>query len=254
MSDPNHQIWNPSAYEKNARFVADLGVPLITLLAPQKEEEILDLGCGDGALTLRLKELGCQVQGIDASPEMVLATQKRGISASVQDAQELSFHHQFDAVFSNAALHWMKRPEKAIDSVWRALKPGGRFVAEFGGIGNVATIVNAIEKALRMRNERVNNPWFFPSVEEYRHLLQTRGFQVKHIELFERPTPLPGDIRGWLNTFTHQFTANLPAFDRENLINEVTTILRPVLCDENGQWTADYVRIRVHAYKSTAMV
>jgi trans-aconitate methyltransferase len=253
-NNPDHPTWNPTIFEKNAGFVAELGAPLITLLAPQAHEHILDLGCGDGALTAQIMEYGCQVQGIDARAEMVQIAQKRGISASVKDAHELNYHHQFDAVFSNAVLHSLKHPEKVIDSVWRALKPGGRFVAEFGGTGNIATIVNAIEKALSMRDQAVNNPWYFPSMEEYRKLLLTRGFQIKHIELFKRPTSLPGDMRAWIATFTHPFTANLAPYDKVNFINEVTAMLRPTLCDEHGNWTADYVRLKVYAYKSTAMV
>jgi trans-aconitate methyltransferase len=161
MSDSQSQQWNPVQYAENARFVSDLGMPVVALLSPQANEHILDLGCGDGALTIKLMQLGCNVTGVDSSPEMVNVAKLLGLNAYVMSGEALQFNNQFDAVFSNAALHWMKNPEAIIEGVWRALKPGGRFVAEFGGYGNVATIVNAIESALALRELPIKNPWFF---------------------------------------------------------------------------------------------
>jgi trans-aconitate methyltransferase len=249
MSSPHPQHWNPEQYEKNARFVSDLGMPVVALLSPQPGERILDLGCGDGALTRKLVELGCTVVGVDSSAEMIHAAQALGLDAHVAHGQSLVFDNEFDAVFSNAALHWMKDPEQVVTGVWRALKPGGRFVGEFGGYGNVATIVTALESALSARGMKAPNPWCFPRPEEYRNLLEIRGFEVRSIELIPRPTALPGDVGGWLETFAHPYTSRLPVADQQGCIAEVVEALRPVLCDANGEWKADYVRLRLSATK-----
>jgi trans-aconitate methyltransferase len=252
MSSSHPQHWNPEQYGQNARFVSDLGMPLVALLSPQPGERILDLGCGDGALTRKLVDLGCQVVGVDSSAEMIHAAQALGLDAHVANGQSLVFENEFDAVFSNAALHWMKEPEQVITGVWRALKPGGRFVGEFGGYGNVATIVTALESALSARGVMAPNPWYFPRPEEYRKLLEIRGFEVSSIELIPRPTALPGDVGGWLDTFAHPYTSCLSATDQQGFISEVVEGLRPVLCDANGDWKADYVRLRFSATKPTS--
>ncbi|MBS0423449.1 MAG: methyltransferase domain-containing protein [Proteobacteria bacterium] len=243
------QHWNPKRYAENARFVSDLGLPVIELLAPQPRERILDLGCGDGSLTAKLLSFGCEVVGVDSSPEMVAAARALGLDARVMDGQTLQFGNEFDAVFSNAALHWMKEPEAVITSVWRSLKPGGRFVSEFGGYGNVSAIVAAIESALNSRGLSVPSPWFFPRSEEYRRLLEARGLVVHNIILIPRPTPLPGDVSGWLETFAQPYTAVLSAAERPSFIAEMVEVLMPVLCDEKGNWEADYVRLRFSATK-----
>ncbi|MDO9281037.1 MAG: methyltransferase domain-containing protein [Methylotenera sp.] len=250
MYSSNTQHWNPEQYAKHARFVSDLGMPVVELLSPQPGERILDLGCGDGALTIKLAELGCNLVGVDASEEMVSATKALGLDAYTIDGQSLKFTNEFDAVFSNAALHWMKNPKAVISGVWQALKPGGRFVAEFGGDGNVATIVNAIESALLSRQGTiVAGPWYFPHPQEYTSLLEAKGFKVEQMELIPRPTPLPGNVTGWLETFAQSYTAALPVDERPNFIAEVVESLRPKLCDINGNWTADYVRLRFVATK-----
>jgi len=254
MTDLHSQPWNPTQYARNARFVADLGMPVVELLAPQSGERILDLGCGDGALTVKLAKLGCNVIGVDASPEMIAAAQTLGLNAQVMAGQNLHFDNEFDAVFSNAALHWMPNPDSVIAGVHRALKPGGRFVAEMGGYGNVAAIVTAIESALAARGITVANPWFFPRSEDYQRLLEISGFTVEHITLFPRPTPLPGDVGGWLGTFAESYTAALPAADRKGFIAEVVEALRPVLVDAQGVWVADYVRLRFSAKKSNSEI
>jgi SAM-dependent methyltransferase len=249
MSTARTQHWNPAQYGANARFVSDLGMPAVALLAPRPGESVLDLGCGDGALSMRLVELGCSVLGVDASPEMIAAARSLGLDARVEDAHALPFSEEFDAVFSNAALHWMKDPEAVLASVWRALKPGGRFVGEFGGHGNVAAIVAALELALAARGEEVASPWFFPRPEEYRALLEARGFVVGTIDLIPRPTLLPGDVGAWLETFAQPYLFAVPAGDRVGFIAEVVEALRDVLCDANGNWYADYVRLRFSATK-----
>src|SRR5438045_3010262 len=170
------QEWNSSRYAENARFVSDLGEPLIALLNPRRGERILDLGCGDGALTAKIAESGAQVLAVDASSDMVAAAQSRGLNAEVMDAYKLSFHPEFDAVFSNAALHWMKRdPNAVIEGVHRALKPGGRFCAEMGGHGNVAAITVALCATIErygICNTASLIPWFFPTADEYRERLE----------------------------------------------------------------------------------
>lgn len=250
MYSANNQHWNPLQYAKNARFVSDLGLPVLNLLAAQAGESILDLGCGDGALSIKLAQLGCQVLAVDSSREMVEASAALGLKAQVLDGHALKFNAEFDAVFSNAALHWMKSPKLVINGVWQALKPGGRFVAEFGGYGNVATIVNAIETALAARRgTAVAGPWYFPRAEDYQRLLEARGFEVLSIELLPRPTRLPGNVRGWLETFAQSYISALPLAERKHFISEVVAVLRPLLCDSDGHWTADYVRLRFAARK-----
>lgn len=250
MYSTNNQHWNPEQYAKNARFVSDLGLPVLDFLAPQAGESILDLGCGDGALSIKISQRGCHVLAVDSSKEMVTASAALGLKAQLMDGQALKFNNEFDAIFSNAALHWMKSPKLVIDGVWNALKPGGRFVAEFGGYGNVATIVNAVEVALAARHgTAVAGPWYFPHPKDYQNLLEARGFKVSSMQLTPRPTILPGNIRGWLETFAQSYISALPLAERKHFIGEVVAALRPMLCDRNGCWTADYVRLRFAASK-----
>src|SRR5579872_887025 len=248
------QQWNASRYSKNARFVSDLGGPLVDLLNPQPGERILDLACGDGALTEKIIGRGAEVVGVDGSSDMVAAARKRGIAARVVDAYHLDFAPEFDAVFSNAALHWMKRdPDAVIQGVRRALKPGGRFVAEMGGHGNVAAITLALCATIEKYeiNGEAMIPWYFPSADEYCERLNRAGFRTDYIELIPRLTPLPTGMRGWLETFVIPFTNSLPQEARANFLDEVTERLRPVLCDSSGQWTTDYVRLRFLARLTT---
>jgi len=243
------QHWDPERYERNARFVAELGAPLIELLAPRAGDRILDLGCGDGFLTERLAALGCEVVGVDSSPEQVAAAQRRGLEAHVARAEALPFVAEFDAVLSNAVLHWVKDAAGAIAAVRRALRPGGRFVAELGGAGCVAKIRAAIGAALARRGleaERLD-PWFFPSAERYRALLEAGGFTVGSLALFPRPTALPGDVSGWLETFAEPFLGALPAAERAGAVAEIRELLRPQLFDSQRGWSADYVRLRFAA-------
>jgi trans-aconitate methyltransferase len=253
MSAQN-QSWDPERYERNARFVSDLGMPVVELLAPQPGERILDLGCGDGVLTEKIAALGCAIVGVDGSNRQIEAARRRGLEAYVSDCQRLTFVESFDAVFSNAALHWMKQADEVIDGVWRALKPGGRFVAECGGHGGLTQIVKALYTALARRgvDGAGLNPWYFPTVEDYSGRLQARGFAVASMALIPRPTPLPGDIAGWLETFAEVFIHALPDSARSGFIDEVREVLRPQLCDAQGNWTADYVRLRFAATKPGA--
>jgi len=226
-------------------------MPVVELLNPRPGEKILDLGCGDGVLSKKLADMGCVVVGIDGSSLQVHAARALGIDARVMDGQDLTFEAEFDAVFSNAALHWMKRPADVISGVWRALKPGGRFVAEFGGAGCIARIESALLKSLASRGLDAStvNPWYFPTVEAYSGLLAARGFLTEYIALIPRPTPLPGDIGDWLETFAETFISMVPPAERDSFIADVRETLRPDLWD-GEKWIADYVRLRFSATKS----
>jgi SAM-dependent methyltransferase len=248
------QSWDPERYARDARFVAELGLPVVELLAPHAGERILDLGCGDGYLTARLAALGCDVLGVDASASQVDAARRSGVAAEIMAAQDLAFHHEFDAVFSNATLHWVKQADRTIANVYRGLKPGGRFVAELGGEGCVAAIRAALAQALARRGVAFEtlDPWYFPSAEAYGEKLARGGFTVETIFVFPRPTPLPGSMRDWLEIFAQSFTAAIPAGERGAFLDEVQEALRPQLCDAAGKWTADYTRLRFRALKPSA--
>lgn len=245
----NALSWDPAAYARDARFVSDLGAPLLNLLDARAGERILDLGCGDGALTARLAECGCIVVGVDASQGMVEAARSRGLDARVMDGRALMFSSEFDAVFSNAALHWMSDPKKVLTGVWRALKPGGRFVAEFGGEGNLETIVCALNAARTRRGMPALMPWFLPSPAEYLRLLKNEGFAVRLLSLLPRPTVLPEGVEAWQASFARPFMDGLATEDRLPMLQEVAGMLGATLCDPHGRWQADYVRLRVHAAK-----
>jgi len=253
MTDPEPlQTWQAERYAANARFVAELGGPVVALLDPRPGEHILDLGCGDGALTERLAAAGCRVVGVDSAGAMVAAARARGLDARLMDGEALAFEGEFDAVFSNAALHWMRRPAAVIAGVRRALRPGGRFVGEFGGHGNVAAVTVALIAVLERRgiDGRVAIPWYFPTPDAYRGELEAGGFSVPTIDLVPRPTPLPTDMAAWLDTFAEGVLARLPPAERAAARAEVVELLRPCLCDEQGRWTVDYVRLRFAARRT----
>jgi SAM-dependent methyltransferase len=243
------QEWNALGYAQNARFVTDLGAPVLELLAPQSGERVLDVGCGDGVLTQKIADYGCHVIGLDSSPSLAKAARQRGLEVIEQDATEMDFDRCFDAVFSNAVLHWIKEADTVIQRVARALRPGGRFVAEMGGYGCVTTIQTALVAELDRRgyDGAAAVPWYFPTPEDYRSRLAKAGFHVPYIALIPRPTPLP-DITGWLATFSGCFTALLPIAEREDYLACVRERIRSSLCDANGRWTADYVRLRFKAH------
>ena len=245
------QKWDPEQYAQHARFVSDLGGPVVDLLDPQPGERVLDLGCGDGALTERLLSAGCEVVAVDSSPEQVWAALERGLDARIADVSELSLDGLFDGVFSDAALHWTKDPQPVIANVWNALRPGGRFVAEFGGAGCVATIREALASELSGRGIDVHSldPWYFPTPEEYGARLESQGLRVDLNILFPRPTPLPSDIRSWLEIFAQSYIRRVAEPDRPSLIDAVRTRLEPQLLNVDGVWVVDYVRLRVAATK-----
>jgi len=245
------QNWDSARYQRDTGYVAVYGEDVLSWLQPQRGERILDLGCGDGVLTHKLVASGADVLGVDASETFVKTAQDSGLQVVQMDAHELSFDSEFDGVFSNAALHWMLRPEVVIAGVARALKPGGRFVGEFGGFGNVA----ALTSAMRAVGAELNGdialaaPWFFPTVPHYRQLLQAQGFEVLRAESFYRPTPLPNGVRSWLEVMRAPFFEQFGA-QCEEAYAKVEAALQPALRDTQGQWIADYVRLRFRAQMS----
>ena len=243
------QRWQAEEYEDKARFVFEEAAEILRWLNAAPGERILDLGCGTGVIAERLMRRGCRVLGLDIDADMLRAARARGVPVVRGSGERLDFDREFDAVFSNAALHWMRDEPRAVaEGVLRALKPGGRFVAEFGGHGNVAAIVTALKAVARRRgaDESLAGPWFFPTPAEYRALLEDVGFVVERIALAPRPTRLPGRMADWLRVFRGAFFDQFGE-DAPVVIAEVEDLLRPVLCDSHGNWTADYVRLRVLA-------
>jgi SAM-dependent methyltransferase len=247
------QRWSASDYAKNGRFVQELAGPVFAMLGARPGERILDLGCGDGALTVEIKALGAHVFGVDLSDELLAVARMKGLNVRKVDGHALDFVSEFDAVFSNAALHWMRKPSLVIAGVHRALRSRGRFVGELGGHGNVAAIATAMRAvgAARGGDPALVAPWFFPTGAEYGRFLTEGGFSVKNIELVPRPTPLKTGMEGWLRTFGRSFFDQFPVPERTEVVGEVLELLRPSLCDSRGQWTADHVRLRFFAERLT---
>jgi SAM-dependent methyltransferase len=251
--NPSSQ-WSPTDYASNAAFVPALGAAALELLAPQPGELILDLGCGDGQLTDRIAASGARVIGLDASPEMVEAARGRGVDAFVADAQALGLAEQrsrfgeFDAVFSNAALHWMLDPDAVANGIFSVLKPGGRFVGEMGGEGNVVILRDGIRAELRERGYPVpdDDPQWYPSAETFVRLYACAGFCRINAQLIPRPTPLPAGVAGWVKTFRSGWldVAQVPEQEKDGVAAAVEARLQPRLQQPDGSWTADYVRLR----------
>ena len=242
--------WNPQLYEQQHGFVWQYGADLMELLSPQPEELILDLGCGTGQLTAKIAERVARVIGIDNSPTIINRAKENypELEFILADATNFSLQKQFDGVFSNAVLHWVQPPEKAITCIWHALKNKGRFVAEFGGQGNVQTIIEAMKKVLQLNHF---NLWYFPTIGEYATLLESQGFSVSYATLFDRPTPLNGGEEGmvnWLEMFAGSLFNSLSAAEKLAAKKQIEDEVRAVLFRDNI-WYADYRRIRVIAEK-----
>jgi trans-aconitate methyltransferase len=244
--------WNTELYETKHDFVWEYGADLIDLLAPQTSERILDLGCGTGQLTERLAATSAEVVGLDSSPEAIDKARINypQIEFRVSDGANFRCDRAFDAVFSNAALHWMQPPEAVVKCIWEALTTGGRFVAEFGAKGNIQNIVTAFNTALLEKQESVYNPWYFPSIGEYGRLLEQQGFKVVYAAVFTRPTELKGrtGLSNWLNMFAAERLSTIELSKRETIIAKTESLLRSTLYRE-GNWYADYQRIRIMAIK-----
>ncbi len=244
------QNWDPEAYARAGAFVHGLAGGVVEWLEARAGEQILDIGCGDGQLTLRIADTGATVTGIDSSPQMVAAARERGVRAEVAPAEKLPFAGgAFDAAFSNAALHWVRDHDAMLGEVHRVLRPGGRFVAEFGGHGNIAAIVVAFAAALEKHGftgceENVN---YYPTPAAYQRRLEQYGFKVDEIALIPRPTPLATGMAEWLRTFRRGVLEELPVSVREAVVRDTEALLAPALRDEEGNWTADYVRLRFRA-------
>ncbi|MEH2453428.1 methyltransferase domain-containing protein [Nostoc sp.] len=253
ISIPNN--WNTALYQEKHAFVWQYGEDLLKFLNPKPGESILDLGCGTGQLTEKIAQAGAEVMGVDHAATMIEKARQNypHIRFDVADARNFQVDKPLDAVFSNAVLHWVKEADSAIASIHQALKPGGRFVAEFGGKGNIQAIVTALESALEPFNisAQTLNPWYYPSIGEYASLLEQQGFDVIHAILFARPTPLADKEAGmanWIQMFASAFLTLLPADQQTQVIHAVEEYLKPTLYQQ-GTWTADYRRIRIVAIK-----
>jgi SAM-dependent methyltransferase len=241
------QQWTAADYASHARFVSDLGQPVMDLLQLQAGERILDLGCGDGALTEQLVAQGGAVVGIDTSPELLAVARARGLDVRLFDAQALNYVGEFDAVFSNAVLHWIPELKPVLNGVHRALRSNGRFVGEFGGHGCVAAVCTALRAVSARRGVDLRLPWNFATVEEFEACLAETGFDAVLVRLVPRPTALPSGMGAWLRTFVGWAFDALPQAQREAAYAETVELLRPALCDSRGRWTADYTRLRFAA-------
>lgn len=243
------QAWSAQSYDDNVRFVSVYGEGVVDWLRPQVGERVLDLGCGDGALTVNLLQSGADIVGVDSAPDFVRAAKELGIDAHLQSGESLTFESEFDAVFTNAALHWMTNPQAVVAGVARALKPGGRFVGEFGGHGNVAAIVTAMIAAANKRDMDTSLafPWYFPTPDAYRKLLEDAGFAIDRMDHFARPTPLPTGIKAWLGVFRQPFFDQFGE-ERDQVFDEVAASLETSLKLPDGTWIADYVRLRFDAH------
>jgi trans-aconitate methyltransferase len=242
--------WDSASYDENTRFVTDYGSDVLTWLAPQAGERVLDLGCGDGPLMTEIAASGATVVGVDTSESFVNSARHAGLDAHVMSGEALEFDNEFDAVFSNAAIHWMNDKPAVARGVARALKPGGRFAGEFGGHGNVAAIITAmyaVGEAME-GNIALAQPGTYPTAKAWQTMLEDAGLVVDRITLFARPTPLPTGVRGWLKTMRGPFFAQFGEREAE-AYDRVIAALEPSLKNDVGQWHADYVRLRFAAHR-----
>ena len=242
--------WNPNTYNKHTAFVSQLALPVVDLLDPKRGEKILDVGCGEGTLAMEIERRGAKVIGVDMSAEMIEQCQAKGIEAYVGSVTDLPYEEVFDAVFSNATLHWVKDARCAIQNIAKSLKSDGHFVCEFGGEGNAYHLVSAMEEVFTNHPEfgEFENPWYFPSVKEYTTLLEAEGFSVEYMEIIPRPTPMD-DIANWLEIFANGVTKHLSKEQFETFKQECREILKETIYSEEEGWMLDYKRLRVRAVK-----
>jgi ubiquinone/menaquinone biosynthesis C-methylase UbiE len=247
--------WNPDLYDIKHSFVSKYGDNLVELLAPKEGEKILDLGCGTGDLAKKLYDYKVDVVGVDKSKNMVMQAMSKYpyIEFMVQDATELVYKNVFDAVFSNATLHWVKPPKQALGCIYKSLKQGGRFIAEFGGKGNVQIITDEIitqikEAGFEYKEEQF--PWYYPSIGEYSSLMEEMGFKVTFAQHYDRPTPLDGEngLRNWIEMFGSDMFKGIIEDRKDYIITKVEKNLKEILY-KDGNWKADYKRIRLIGLK-----
>jgi len=253
--DMPENTWNTSLYENKHGFVWQYGESLLELLSPQPGERILDLGCGTGQLTEKIAIAGADIIGIDSAATMIEKAKQNypQLKFNLADARDFQFQQPFDAVFSNAVLHWILEAEAAIYCICKALKPGGRFIAEFGGKGNIKAIATSLANAFNHLGYSVPQTanWYFPSISEYTTLLEQAGLEVTYAVLFNRPTPLEGGdlgMRNWIQMFASRFLAELTTEQQMHVLELVEQQLKPTLYRDE-KWWADYRRIRVVAIK-----
>jgi len=249
-------MWHPTLYDDKHDFVAKYGEDVVQLLAPQQGERILDLGCGTGTLTHLIAQAGARVIGIDKSPAMIQRAQAAypDLDFRVLSATEFYFETPFDAVFSNATLHWVLDKETAVEHIAQALRPGGRLILEMGGKGNVEEIVVATRKVLTRHgyySNAASQLWYFPSLSEYSTLLEKKGFRVRFAAHFDRPTPLKdaeNGIKDWIKMFGNAFFSNIPDTEIDAVLTEIQEMVRPTNY-RNGNWYSNYKRLRIAATK-----
>jgi trans-aconitate 2-methyltransferase len=246
--------WNPTLYDSRHAYVFQYGEDVLRLLDPQPGERILDLGSGTGHLTQQIADAGAQVIGIDRAAAMVEQARQHypGLQFRVADATDFAFDEPFDAVFSNAVLHWIPAAEQVIACVWNALKPGARFVAEFGGKTNILTVETAVREALAHLGQPDSSfpAYYFPSTAEYASLLEKQGFRVTFAAHFDRPTPVEGEdgLRSWIEMYLNSVIRSLPDILHEPFFQRVEARLHPTLY-RDSTWYIDYVRLRIVAVK-----
>jgi trans-aconitate methyltransferase len=245
--------WDATRYQDKHSFVWRYGASLLELLAAQPGERILDLGCGTGQLTAEIAHSGAQVVGLDNSADMLESARKNfpELTFVLGHAARFDFSQPFDAVFSNAVLHWVKDADGAVASSARALRPGGRFVAEFGGKGNIATVQAAFRAVLGPAADE-QSPWYYPSVGDYAPILERHGLEVRHASLFDRPTPLDGEngMDHWLRMFGQTYLRPFSTEQADEIVRQLVEELRPALY-RDGIWTVDYRRLRIVAIHTT---
>ncbi len=252
----NKMKWNADLYDQKHAFVFQYGEDVLALLDVKPGEHILDIGCGTGHLTKQIQDKGAIVKGTDYSPDMIAQAKKLfpGVDFAVENAADFYTEEKYDAVFSNAALHWVLDANGAIKSIYDALKPGGRFVAEMGGKGNVAKLLEAIHLVLQnhgYHTQAETKVWYFPSTAEYAKLLEDHGFRVTFTAHYDRKTPLQDGDQGvakWVTMFGAQFLEGIAEEEKEQILVEITKKLEPYY-NEGGQWYADYKRLRFVAIK-----
>lgn len=247
--------WKPSLYDEKHAFVSSYGYDLLSLLKAKEGESVLDLGCGTGDLAYSLHKEGIHVKGVDKSENMIMQAREKfpSVDFEMQDAVSLPFINQFDAVLSNATLHWVKPPKDALQSIFNSLRRSGRFVAEFGGQGNVQQITGELIKQIRIMGyefKRGQFPWYFPSIGQYTTLMEEVGFHVQLAFHYDRPTLLEGDygLRNWLDMFCSDFFTDIDEIEKELIISNTENSLRSTMFKQ-GNWVADYKRIRFFGTK-----